>query len=191
MLCYRSFLQIFKDWYSPNTHFPAYGVYFSQLICFAARASSLYSDFLRHRIPSTNLLNHGLLRIISSFKKFFGRYQHLVEKYSVSCIQMTKYVLTIRFWFKVDCSTMFTITLYIIQYLDNGWCHRLFNRTNIMHISTSVRRGLNILCIMFKIIAFFRITLFARLYVRVGILLTFGKHLHDRTISLRGDIQIV
>jgi len=36
--------------------------------------------------------------------------------------------------------------------------------------------------IMFKIIVSFRIMLFVRLYVRVGILLTSGKHLHDYII---------
>ena len=41
-------------------------------------------------------------------------------------------------------------------------------------------RRLNILCMVFKIIAFFIITLFSRLNVRVGILRTCarGKHLH-------------
>ena len=34
---------------------------------------------------------------------------------------------------------------------------------------------------------FFILTLFVRLYVRVGILLKRGNHLYDRTISLRGD----
>jgi len=38
-------------------------------------------------------------------------------------------------------------------------------------MTTSVPRRLNILCIMLKIIAFFRITLFAQLYVKIGILL--------------------
>ena len=50
--------------------------------------------------------------------------------------------------------------------------------------TTSVSRRLRILFIMFKIIVFFVITLFSRLYVRVGILLTCGKHLHDCIISL-------
>ena len=50
--------------------------------------------------------------------------------------------------------------------------------------TTSVSRRLKILFIMFKIIVFFVITLFSRLYVRVGILLTCGKHLHDCIISL-------
>ena len=43
-------------------------------------------------------------------------------------------------------------------------------------------RRLNILCIALKIIALFIITL------RVGILLTCRKHLHDRIVSLRGGI---
>jgi len=40
---------------------------------------------------------------------------------------------------------------------------------------------------MFKFIAYFIITLFARLYVRIDILLTSGK-LHDRTIPIRGEV---
>jgi len=56
--------------------------------------------------------------------------------------------------------------------------------------NNNVSRRLNILCIhvMFHIIAFFIITMFARLYVRVGILLTYGKHLNDRIISLERDV---
>ena len=53
-----------------------------------------------------------------------------------------------------------------------------------LSITTSVSQRFNILCIMFKIIAFIIITLFARLHVRIGILLTSGKHLHNDTISL-------
>jgi hypothetical protein len=37
---------------------------------------------------------------------------------------------------------------------------------------------------MFKIIVSFILTLFCRLYVKVGILLKSGKHLYDRIISL-------
>ena len=71
---------------------PIYGVYISQLIHYA-RACSLCSDLLkRTRIPSTKLLIQGFLknRLISSFKTFFEGNQHLVEKHSVSCVQMTK-----------------------------------------------------------------------------------------------------
>ena len=55
-------------------------------------------------------------------------------------------------------------------------------------MATSVSQRLNIICIMFKIIAFFIIKLFAWLYERVDILLTWGKHLHDSIISLRGEV---
>jgi hypothetical protein len=41
---------------------------------------------------------------------------------------------------------------------------------------------------MFKIMAFFIITLFARLFVKVDILLTCEKYLYDNIISLRGKI---
>ena len=43
---------------------------------------------------------------------------------------------------------------------------------------------------MFKIIALFIIKFFARYYVRVDILLTFGKHLHDSIISQRGEVWV-
>ena len=60
------------------------------------------------------------------------------------------------------------------------------NRTNILCMTTSASRRLNISWIMLKIVAFFIITLFSRLCVRVGISLTQVKHLHDRINSLKG-----
>ena len=71
---------------------------------------------------------------------------------------------------------------------DEGWYWQLYfgSKLTIFHyyvirchlielilyifMTTSVSRRLNILCIMFKVIEFFIITQFARLYVRVGIL---------------------
>ena len=41
---------------------------------------------------------------------------------------------------------------------------------------------------MFKIKAFFMITLFAWLYMRAGIILTRGRHLYDLMSSLRGEV---
>ena len=55
-------------------------------------------------------------------------------------------------------------------------------------MTTSVSRRLNVLWIMFKIISFFIIALFAQLYVRVGIILTCGKHLHDRITAVRWEV---
>ena len=57
--------------------------------------------------------------------------------------------------------------------------------SDIIHMTISVTRRLNISCIML-----FKITLFARLYVRVGILLIWDMHLHDRIISLRGEVWV-
>ena len=64
------------------------------------------------------------------------------------------------------------------------------SRTNIIHMTTSVSRRLNILYIKFKIIVFFIITLLTMLYVRVGILLTSRKHLYDPIISLRWKVWV-
>ena len=61
--------------------------------------------------------------------------------------------------------------------------------TSLSSAMTTVSRRLNIQCIKFKIRAFFITTLFARLYMMVGILLTCIKHLHDHNISLRGEGQ--
>ena len=74
-------------------------------------------------------------------------------------------------------------------YLHDGWGYGLSFIELILYIHTFVSLILNLLCIMFKIIAFFR-TLFARLYVRIGILFTCGKHLHDCIISLRWDAWV-
>ena len=62
---------------------PSYGVYISQLIRYA-RCCSHYDDFrYRHKCLVDRLLSQGYkaLRLEKSFKKFYGRYQDLVEKY--------------------------------------------------------------------------------------------------------------
>lgn len=61
-----------------------------------------------------------------------------------------------------------------------------FNKTNIIHITSSVSWTLNKMCIMFKIIAFFIVTLFSRLHMRLEI----GKHLHDHITSLIGQFWV-
>ena len=65
---------------------PSYGVYISQLIRYA-RCSSHYDDFrYRHKCLVDRLLSQGFiaLRIEKFFKKFFGRYQDVIEKYQRS-----------------------------------------------------------------------------------------------------------
>ena len=69
---------------------PAYGVYISQLICYAM-ASSNYSDFQKHHLHLRNRLldqSYKRIRLIRSLKKFIFRYQDLVEIYSVSAETM-------------------------------------------------------------------------------------------------------
>ena len=62
---------------------PSYGVYISQLIRYA-RCCSHYDDFrYHHKCLVDRLLSQGYkaLRLEKSFKKFYGRYQDLIEKY--------------------------------------------------------------------------------------------------------------
>ena len=65
---------------------PSYGVYISQLIRYA-RCCSHYDDFrYHHKCLVDRLLSQGYkaLRLEKSFKKFYGRYQDLIEKYQRS-----------------------------------------------------------------------------------------------------------
>ena len=69
---------------------PAYGVYVSQLIRYA-RASSAYSDFLvRSRLLTRKWLGQGYNRfkLITTFKKFYGRHYHLIGKFQLSVTNM-------------------------------------------------------------------------------------------------------
>ena len=69
---------------------PSYGVCISQLIGYA-RCCSHYDDFrYRHKCLVDRLLSQGYkaLRLEKSFKKFYGRYQDLIEKYRRSVSAM-------------------------------------------------------------------------------------------------------
>ena len=69
---------------------PAYGVYVSQLIRYA-RVSSAYSDFLvRSRLLTRKLLGQGYNRfkLITTFKKFYGRHYDLIGKFQLSVTHM-------------------------------------------------------------------------------------------------------
>ena len=62
---------------------PAYGVYASQLICYASCCSN-YSDFLsHHRALVTRLLSRGykVNRLPNTFRKFYGKHTDLVGQY--------------------------------------------------------------------------------------------------------------
>ena len=65
---------------------PSYGVYISQLVRYA-RCCSHYDDFrYHHKYLVDRPLSQGYiaLRLEKSFKKFYGRYQNLIEKYQRS-----------------------------------------------------------------------------------------------------------
>ena len=73
---------------------PSYGVYISQLIGYATCCShycSHYDDFRYcHKCLVDRLLSQGYiaLRLEKSFKKFYGRYQDIIEKYQRSVKEM-------------------------------------------------------------------------------------------------------
>ena len=69
---------------------PAYGVYVSQLIRYA-RASSAYIDFLvRSRLLTRKLIGQGYnpFKLITTFKKFYGRHYDLIGKFQHSVTHM-------------------------------------------------------------------------------------------------------
>ena len=66
---------------------PSYGVYISQLIMRYARCCSHHNDFrYRHKclVDRRRPQGYTALRFEKSFKKFYGRYQDLIEKYQRS-----------------------------------------------------------------------------------------------------------
>ncbi|KAK3097044.1 hypothetical protein FSP39_005843 [Pinctada imbricata] len=74
---------------------PAYGVFISQLIRYA-RASTKYTDFvLRAMRLSDKLFSQGYVcyRLISSLRKFYGRYGELVIHYDVLLSRMVDDIL--------------------------------------------------------------------------------------------------
>ena len=73
---------------------PAYGVYISQLIRYA-RACSTYEHFkYRGKILTDKLLSQGYQesRLISTFRKFYGRYNDLICDFGVCLSEMLKYL---------------------------------------------------------------------------------------------------
>ena len=69
---------------------PSYDVYISQLIRYA-RCCSHYDDFrYRHKCLVDRLLSQGYtaLRLEKTFKKFYDRYQDVIEKYHRSVKEM-------------------------------------------------------------------------------------------------------
>ena len=74
---------------------PAYGVFISQLIRYARACSSYECFILRAARLSSKLLRQGYVmeRLISSLRKFYGRYGDLVKHYEVSLSQVLHDIL--------------------------------------------------------------------------------------------------
>ena len=76
---------------------PANGVFISQLIRYARACSSYLCFILRARRLSSKLLKQGYLveRLKSSFRKFYGQYEDLIQQYEVSLSRMLNDILTL------------------------------------------------------------------------------------------------
>ena len=175
-----------------------YGVYISQFILYSW-AFSLYSDCVSHRILSTNLLNQVFFFKESSHLIF----QNIFRKIATPCWTVLCHLYTdderlaTRFWFKVWLllhSYVYRWSCILFLFLNNGWGHRLsIIDTNVIHMTSSASPILNILCIMFAIIAdfFLNNTVQPVIYVWGLAFEECGKHLNDRIPSLRGKVWAI
>jgi hypothetical protein len=109
-------------------------------------------------------INHWTTRALHQNVWYGRQYSHKNMKYQISRIETDIMIIMTWNWYDLI----------------------LFNITNIIHVTTSVSRKLDI-HIMLTIIAFCIIMLFAQLYLKVGILLACGMHVRHRIMSLRGE----
>ena len=103
------------------------GVYISQLIRYA-RCCSHYDDFrYRHKCLVDRLLSQGYiaLRLEKSLKKFYGRYQDLIEKYQRSVNVMVNDSFPGQFLFdmKQEFSPYFVIYMDLSLGFVTWICH--------------------------------------------------------------------
>ena len=92
---------------------PAYGVYIPQLIRYS-RACGSYQDFLDIGLLLTRkLLDQGflLVKLMSSLRKFYGRYHDLVDHYGISVSQIT--------------TDMFHLSLILTSLSSVMTCHQI------------------------------------------------------------------
>lgn len=92
-------------------------------------------------------------------------------------------------WRKMELTISYLLSYDCLEYyiLSNWWLRSLarFNQINITYMTISIKK---ITYIIFMVIALIIITLFARFYVRIDILLTCWNHYHDCMTSLKRDI---
>ena len=85
---YMQFLHAIPNTWRSHVKSPSSGVYVSQIIKYT-RYCSYYDDFrYRHKCLVDRLLSQGhiALRLEKSFRRFFGRCQHFIEKYQRSVV---------------------------------------------------------------------------------------------------------
>ena len=72
--------------YGDRSRRTSYGVYISQLICFARASSKVSSFSCRNKAITAKLLKQGYHchKLCKAFSKFYCRHSKLVEKYNVS-----------------------------------------------------------------------------------------------------------
>ena len=105
-------------------HSPAYGVFISQLIRYA-RACSDYIEFLsRARLLSSKLLKQGytMPRLVSSTKKFFGRYFDLVEKYNISVSRLINSLFAWEFFLILVQTSVAVVSTEPTGFDIHGFC---------------------------------------------------------------------
>ena len=127
-----------------------------------------YSDCLeRHRLRSTKLLvwskKFVMKRLILFLKMIFGRYQHIVKKYCVPCLQMTRddignYILNLWPLFLYYVFLLVCVPFDIWMRIK-ALCSLKY-RTSIIHMITlsynknvDIKECMNIWCMKFKMLA--------------------------------------
>jgi len=80
-------------------------------VVFGRFTTSPYSEY---KTINSMIFKNRLILIY--FKTVFRRNQHLVEKYSVSCVHMTKETMgNTRVWFKVYCCFTIMFLLWLVK----------------------------------------------------------------------------
>ena len=92
---------------------PSYRVYISQLIRYA-RASTLYDDSLSRSCRLTS-------KLISAFKKFYGRHKILVDRYKVSVTHISDLFLETLYrpWLTYYCGGLTLLCMFECISMDN------------------------------------------------------------------------
>jgi hypothetical protein len=126
------------------------------------------------RISYENTINHNIDLSLEDIKPCWKTFCLLPTGHE-RCIGNLN---LLQSWLLFSCNILHGIKYYVIFMWR--WGHRLSSMNNIIHMTTSLSRKLNVLWIKFKIRSSFMTTLIIRVYMMFDILL---KISHDRTIA--------